>query len=198
MSNRADNFNRADSTTSLGSPSDGGSPWSALAGTWGIASNTAYCVTSTSQAAAVTDAGSAAVRVGVTLATYVSDIGLIARATDNNNYFVVVFSSLGIRIFRHQSGGFVGVGSQVTQAFSAGNLVVYEVNAANEHRIYLNGTLVYGPFTDSFNSTATLHGIRANSNTTARFDDFSITDLSASGSILPLAQRHRSRIMRGY
>ncbi|HKQ22879.1 MAG TPA: hypothetical protein VJT81_00370, partial [Burkholderiales bacterium] len=41
ITGRTDNFNRGDTATAIGTPSDGGSAWLQLAGTWGIASNQA-------------------------------------------------------------------------------------------------------------------------------------------------------------
>lgn len=160
-----DSFNRADSTSTLGS-TDTGQAWTAQAGTWGISSNTAYTTTASGQVTVVVDAGVSDCTVQATLTDATGSCGLCWRSTDDNNYWLVA----GVLCYKRVAGGFTSMGS--TGGFSNGDVITVVVSG-NNHTIKRNGTTVLS-FTDSFNATATKHGLRAQTNT-SRFDSFSIT-----------------------
>jgi hypothetical protein len=181
VANRADNYNRADSATALGTPSDGGSAWVAQAGTWGIASNTGYSVTTTIQSTAVLDSGSSNVDVVVTTPTVGTDLGVIARAADTSNYLLFAWTSgTGYRLFKNVGGTFIQLGSTVTGTQGTGDTLEIKADSSNAITGYHNGSAIVGPVTESVGATNTKHGIRSHSETTTRFDDFSITDIVTS------------------
>lgn len=159
-----DSFNRADSAVTLGN-TDTGQPWTYQSGTWGISSNTAY-VTSTGQHTAVVNAGVSDCTVQATMSSIGTSPGLCWRATDDNNYFLFA----GPTCYKRVAGGFTSLGS--TGGFSNGDVLSVVVSGTS-HIIKKNGTTVLS-FTESFNQTATKHGLRAQAND-SRFDNFSVT-----------------------
>src|SRR4051812_42221595 len=62
---RSDTFTRADSASSLGTPSDGGSAW-ATSDTWGISTNRAYNAGADAQSTAVLESSKSDVLVQAT------------------------------------------------------------------------------------------------------------------------------------
>jgi hypothetical protein len=193
MGNRSDDFNRADNASALGTPSDGGASWSALAGTWGIASNVAYKVNAgDAQEFAVLEASSANVEVQATISTLNSDSapGIVVRAVDANNFWnaQITGSGLGatrVQLYKFSSGSPTSMGTS-TAAVTAGDVIKVRASG-NSIEVFNNGSSIIGPVTDSTHNTATKHGIQAyyagsgGSGTQAcRHDDFSITDLDAS------------------
>lgn len=176
MANRSDDFNRADSSSSLGTPSDGGSAWSALSGTWGISSNQGYCPTlSSGSAYAVLECGSPGAEVQVTVATR-SGIGLVVRCSDINNLYVLVVATSGYNFYRRQAGSFTEIGNSGTSA--DGDVVKIRCEG-DTLTVYRNGSAIITPSAQSFNNTATKHGLYCQ-NTAARVDDWSSTDLAAT------------------
>src|SRR5689334_12682212 len=106
MSNRSDDFNRADNASTLGTPSDAGSAWSALEGTWGISSNQAYNPTADGQGTAALESSIADAQVQATLATS-GGSGLIGRATDGNNYILFARADASnVKIYSRVSSSF--------------------------------------------------------------------------------------------
>lgn len=182
MTNRSDDFNRGDTTNGIGTPSDGGSAWSQVSGTWGIASNTGYESGLTpSQAICVLESSVADVDVQVTIATQAISSGVIARETDNSNYLLLAIgnSSNDFTLFRKQAGSFVQIATAV-QAISSGDVIKFNLNGTAIAGFYNGVSKVTG--TSSFNQTATKHGIRVDTATgiVVRFDTFSITGLGGS------------------
>jgi len=161
----SDAFNRADSTTTMGN-ADSGQTWVPNRGTWGISSNRAYCVNSAvGQCSTVIDSGLADCSVQMTVQT-TGDVGMCWRSTDDNNHFLGGSGS----IYRKQGGGYTLVASG--SAVSSGD-VIKVVLSGSSHTLTKNGA-AWCSFTDSFNSTATKHGIRHH-NSTSFFDDFTVT-----------------------
>jgi len=182
MSNRSDNFNRSDG--SIGTPSDGGSAWSVLSGTWDILSNQARESGGGSQTVTVLESSETDGDVQVTLATVGSDSGIIGRADDDNNYFLV---NSGGFLYTRSGGGFTLLASG-GGAWSNGDVVKIHFAGGSAIEFFLNGSSVIST-TNSDHSTATKHGIRAHNSTNARFDDFSFTGAGGGGGGLvgPLA-----------
>lgn len=178
MTNRTDDFNRANSAVSLGTPSDAGSAWVPLGLlVAGIDTNTAYSVTSISQAIAYLESSVADVTIQSTTPTKGTDCGLCARVTDNNNYIVAIQAPTSWLMYKRVGGAFTQLGSTASGTPANGDVLKVTLNS-NALEFFVNGTSKITA-TESFNNTATKHGLRWSSDTTARFDDFSI--IGASG-----------------
>ncbi len=171
---RSDNFNRGDTTNAIGTPSDGGSAWSQLSGTWGISSNQGYNSSGGSQEICVLESSQSNVSVEAVCSPNAGSMGLVIRCTDNTNYFVLIVTGSGIELWMNDDGftqldAFVGTvnnGDTIRVDATSGNVITGYQN--DVQRVTA---------TNSFNSTATLHGMRCHSTTAPRFDDFSITTL---------------------
>jgi len=181
----SDTFTRANDSSHLGS-ADTGQAWTAQLGTWGIASNTAYCSDgySTGNGGSATVDGGAGVReVQVEISTKPQNscyIGLVMRYSDSNNYWFAF-------IFTSSVGGhdpFVYAGKCVSGTFSytiasAVNIVGLSapytlrlaVNPYNIWDVFVNDVLQGQGAIDSFNSTATLVGLME-SGTANSLDNF--------------------------
>ncbi len=171
--NRTDNFTRANSTTTLGTPSDGGSAWNPLNGTWGINSNAGYEPGNTVQAVAVLDSTTTDVTVQCTFTQPGSVVGLVIRATDNANYIIATFQSGGAFLFTNVGGSF-SLLTTVTQAIAPGDIGSLQI-VGTALTLKLNGTTVLTA-TTATNPSGTLHGIYTSTDTSVRFNTFSISD----------------------
>lgn len=162
----SDTFNRADSTTSLGT-ADTGQVWTVptTGAVWGISANRAYLTNTTAQSLAVVETGVADCTVSVTMPV-VGDAGLCFRVIDDNNNFVLTASQL----YKRVAGSFTAVvtfstivaGDRVSVVLSGATIVV-KVNGAD-----------VASTTDTYNQTATRHGLRSHGATAPRFDDFTV------------------------
>lgn len=90
VSSISDNFDRANSNTSIGI-STSGQPWENLSGTWGISSNRAYAVT------AVNSYPAASIEFGLPVFSMSTDVlgtgtGLMFWATNSNNWWAVTLT----------------------------------------------------------------------------------------------------------
>jgi hypothetical protein len=164
----SDSFNRANSG-SLGS-ADTGQAWSLLAGTFGITSNQASG-TNGVQSHATIDAGISDCTVAVDAVVFVPSIGetgMCFRATDTNNLWITNTTGL----FKRVAGSFTSMGSF---AYVAGDRIS-AVLSGSSIVMKKNGVTILS-VTDSFNSTATKHGLRVNSDGTSvsRWDNFLVT-----------------------
>ena len=179
MANRNDDFNRANGA--IGTPSDGGSAWESLQGVWSVVSNQAGNDGALGDEGVVLQASSAVVTVTVTFATHTSSGGIIVRASDQSNYFLIHSSQATgtFVIFRKQSGTYTEIQSGGARAVS-GDVVKVTVTSGNLISVYKNDVFQTS-VTDAFNSTATKHGIRSGGDSAFRFDSFSITDDSGGG-----------------
>ncbi len=183
MASRTDTFNRADSASALGTPSDGGSAWVAQSGTWGISSNQGYDVTGGSQETAVLEASASDVDVQVTLVLAGNSEGLIARSAGDNDYLLFVFqtSSNELYLYKRVGGSFTDLnGGAVSSTITSTDVFKLSVSGSTVN-CYQNGVLKIGPITTTAGQTNTKHGLRAHSSSGARFDTFSITDTGGGG-----------------
>lgn len=184
MTNRTDNFNRADSNTALGTPSDGGSAWVAVSGTWGILSNAAYKVNADNvNQEAYLESSVSDVDVQVTIASGTTQgPSIVARLADDNNYlnFLWLTDGVSLQMYKDVAGAFTQLGSTFTGTAAAGDVFKFTVNGSSL-TAFLNGVSRITA-TDSAGSTNTKHGIRSFRNITIAhsFDDFSITALGGA------------------
>jgi hypothetical protein len=182
VANRTDNFNRADSSTALGTPSDGGSDWveGSLTTAYGISSNHAYTVNSTGYDLAYLESSQSDCTVQVTLSGNLGVfVGLCCRLSDASNYWWIGGVSGTLLIDK------IVAGSQTTVNTTSGTFVSGDVIAVilsgSTITLQQNGSSVLTA-TDSFNQTATKHGLWTFSGgSSPRWDDFSITGAGGGG-----------------
>jgi hypothetical protein len=187
---RLDDFNRANSSTTLGTPSDGGSAWLVDQGTWGISSNQAYSVTYADgdRIAFALDTHNAIVAArlyntgtGKWPGVYAEDPGTTAR------YYVEVVEATGkVELWRRSStGAFALLYASATGVFTSG------AKLTMEQRVTGTGTTltvkVDATTLTTVNDTAaarilnaTKFGIRLGRSASPaspdlRFDDFTLT-----------------------
>ena len=175
----SDAFNRANNASALG-VADSGQTWTTLDGTHGIIANQAYAATAAAdnQGSSYIDAGRADVTIQATFAVN-NDRGprLIWRLSDVNDYFLLQQESgTGYVAYRLQGAGlFTSIGSTSGVTPSNGDVVTV-ILSGNAFAVQINGTTrITG--TDSFNATATKHGIGFGSTdaSTGRIDNFTVT-----------------------
>lgn len=181
MTNRVDNFNRT-VAVGLGTPSDGGTAWTTLFdgdGAW-LCNGTQGVNAVPSVEMAYLDTGTSDVDVQVTAAGTVSDEGPAARITDNNNWWYGSCRSAACYIFKRQAGSYTTFGPY--GAVSSGSAVKLHC-LGTTIELYVGG-VSQGSTTDSFNQTATKHGL-GDYQASGTFDDWSSTDLGASDTLMP-------------
>ena len=174
MTNRTDNFNRADSTTSLGTPSDSGSAWTTYQSTLGILSNTAYDVAHSVYGVAGLQSSISDCAVQVTCSAQ-GNMSCAARLADKSNFLTAGGDGSGnLSIYKIVAASFTQLASgTATQA--AGDVFKFTVNGT-ALELFLNSV---SKLTAASNvgQTNTIHGIFDFLSASARFDDFSITAL---------------------
>lgn len=178
-SGRTDNFTRADSSSSLGTPSDAGAAWTVAGGsTWGISSNAAYVSTYSGDAYAVLSSGITNAVVQVTVPTFPAGTtpGLIFRYQDASNFMLLHCdnSATTMAIYK-RSGGSYGsaLATNAAIAFSAGDVLKVTVDGSGNIACFQNGVSKV-TLTDNSFSTQTSHGLRLGGASALTFDDFSI------------------------
>jgi hypothetical protein len=173
----ADSFNRADSTTNLGSTDGAGTldplAWSQRNGTWGISSNQGYTSAAASQSVATIASGNANAEISVTVAAS-GAAGIAFRWSSSNNYWRAFNSGTSTFLEKRVAGSNSSVGSAAGAA--VGDVLRVVCNGSSIE-VFRNGVSIIST-TDSFNSTAQNHGLYINGNTTARLDDFSVDSVS--------------------
>jgi len=183
VANRSDNFNVSQS---LGTPSDGGSAWSQTSGTWSSDGTQAKEGGGGAQRVCVLDAASAVGDTQVTVPNRGLDNGICWRLADDSNYILGAYNAAGtMKIFKKVAGSFTQLGITATITAANGDVLKGSVDASNNHTFYQNG-MSRVTATDAAGSTNTKHGLRANGDTTVRFDDFSFTDTSGGGGATPI------------
>jgi hypothetical protein len=167
----SDDFNRADSTTTLGGS------WVASSGTWGIMSNQAYLPSGGGDRLAYVDCGqSDNITVQVSMPVVINGKSRLAwRVVDDGNCYVIQpTNSTTAAIYKKVAGTWNVVNSAVSASITNGSTIKVDLTGAT-HKVYVNEVLV-ATFTDSAYQTATKHGIACVSNV-ERFDNFLITSL---------------------
>jgi hypothetical protein len=183
MAARSDDFNRADNATSIGSPSDGGSAWvdldAAFGHFMGISSNQGYnpaggtgrCYLESSEA-------DAEVEVTITTRANTGDgsvNGVMARITDRENFLEWVANFGNSHTLRKRVANADTTLDTASAAYADGDVFKIVVNGTSIE-CFLDGVSIMTA-TDSFNQTATKHGVTMQGST-GRFDDFSITPIA--------------------
>lgn len=177
MTEVLDTFDRANSTTSLGT-SDSGHAWTARNGTWGISSNAGYSVDDGDNVIATVDCGETDQTVSVTLSTMPggSDFaGVCARWTDNSHYYLADAGGGNgtLRLFL-VNGNYFQLGSGISGAVAAGDVITLEVIGTSV-RALVNGVEKIA-VTDSTLATGTNAGLRAGLAGDARYNNFSVNE----------------------
>ena len=169
-----DTFNRANSTTTLGS-TDTGQAWTAHTGTWGISSNQAYLQTQSGDSVATFDFGNTEVdmRCRMTISS-TGQPGLVFRATNDQNYLLVIMSSTAVSLWQRVTGTYTQLRSGAVTATPGVPYPVRIVAVGSDIRVYFNGKHALAFSTTQFASTGTRVGIRANDANANRWDDLEV------------------------
>lgn len=171
-----DDFNRANSTTVVGSPSVGG-PYTQQVGTWGISGNTLYTSASTANSQLTFPA---AINLDLS-ATFVVSGGstvsasqLMFRWVDVSNFWMFGRVGTGLVAFTHVAAG---VSTQVTASIAFTDGQALRVVAFGKYLYgFIAGVLVATVEDQYYASAGTPAGFRSNSNTSTRIDDASAVD----------------------
>lgn len=179
--NVLDSFNRANSTTSLGS-ADTGQTWInsvVLGNPIGINNNAAYSASAV-DCAAVVDCVSSDGSLSIVVGTFADNMGITFRYSDNSNYvYAVVSNSVSKFYITGRLSGTVFGGSTASGYYISG----VTLSARDTLKITMSGTSITayvngvskGTLTITQNATNKKHGIKING-TTARIDSFSYTE----------------------
>lgn len=176
-----DDFNRANSTSTLGSTNTG-QVWTAHQGTWGIASNAAYVVTSSGPGwnEATVESGGANVmvqgQVAVVAGAFYGVPRLLFRFTDTANYLYVEAHSVnGWALKKREAGSETTLGSPYATA-ATNNDVVKVVANGSALEVFVNAVSRITA-TSAFNVSATRCGIAVKTTTNGtidRWDNFEV------------------------
>lgn len=173
-----DSFDRANSSSSLGS-ADTGQAWVATLGTWGISSNLAYIATAAGGGvnAAYLEASENDVAVQATFSTAAQGQRMIGRYVDTDNYLFVHAETGGgaYALYKRVAGVDTSLGSY-TVTIANGDVLKLNMSG-NDLTVYLNGVSRITA-TDAAHNTATKHGLGCTTVTTQRWNDFSIAAAS--------------------
>jgi hypothetical protein len=174
-----DLFNRANSTTTLGSP------WSALVGVWGINGNAAYPVSGvgSSTSVAAVDGGLADGKVTATMAAAAvagNEHGIAFRVVDASNFCALVqTTTFGGWVLRAVVAGSTVSSTFVFASYAAGTVIRLDLSGSSV-AIRANGTLI-STVTLPYNLEATKVGFVApNGSSVARWDSI-VVDANLTG-----------------
>jgi hypothetical protein len=192
---RSDTFTGSDSANSITSgvhvtdDSTAGA-WTNLAGQWGISSNKAYTPLGTAHAVIVLETNVSNVTIESTLGGTLTGAGLIARAQDNDNYFLLRVTTTALTVFYHHGAGvFDSIGDSGAITVLSTDTIKFVVDSDNVFKGYQNGTLRVTSSANSNLSTATQHGIRISSDSSVRWDDVTITEIGGGAQTFGFRKR---------
>lgn len=166
-----DDFNRADNVSSLGN-ADTGQTWQQLLGIWGISGNNVNLSTTADPSLVVIDSlfSNGLVSAQLKNMVAVKQIGLVFRLTDTSNYLRIVVDPTSLTLFKRVAGALTTLATY-TRTMVSGDVVGIELKGPNISTI-VNGNVI-GIVTDSFNQTATKHGLCTGiSDPSMRWDNF--------------------------
>jgi hypothetical protein len=165
-----DTFNRANSTTSLGSPSDGGVPWVVYPSsgvTWGILSDMAYAPIVGSDTVALRNTGSATVDTSIDVTWQAGpQAGLVPAGTDNNNFVVfyppTTLGGTSWTLSYRFGGGYGNIQIFAGPATVADDVYTLRVtHVGSLYTVYVNGTTLGNVTSGEFNGSTNV-GMRTN------------------------------------
>lgn len=192
MTDRTDNFNRANVATSLGTPSDGGTDWACNFTDWGISSNQAHNTEAgVDWHPAILESSVSAVEVQATLTALADGLNaaMCGRYADDNNYIrlqLVAGASGTIKLTKRVAGTETQLGSTYTGAVAVNDVFKLRMDSANLLTAYQNGVSRVSA-TDAAGAANTRHGLIAFD--PESWDDFSITEIVAGGGGIPSRAR---------
>lgn len=163
-----DDFARADSTTSPGTPVQGG-PYTVVAGTWGISSGALYASASTAEAM-MTFPGLVDLDFTFTVSAFGTNGGVMFRWIDANNTWLVNFSTTQISLWRRTGGTWVQQGNTWAKAPVAGD-VIRLLAVGRTILVYRNGVQILTAEDHYFNLATATVGFRLSSETNTRLDE---------------------------
>lgn len=171
VSSIADTFTRTSNANFMGATDTGSVPWRVETGggRWGIIGNSAYSSISVTNSGATVESGKADCTVTVTVTTRNNGCGLRFRESSESNY-ILWYSDGTVYYSSTSNGSFTVIG--VAATFASGD-VLQVVLLGSSITCKKNGTTV-ATFTNSFNSTATRHGLHSNSEIISRYNAFSV------------------------
>lgn len=151
----SDNFQRADAVT-LGTTTSG-TAWSMLTGTAGISSGNAYAITNM-RAVVESSLSDVEIRCDIT-GSAMSEFYVILRATDASNWWRIGTDGVSgrLRVEKFVTASLTTVTSLTSPAWRIGDQLKVRATGSTIY-VYRNNVLST-TVTDSFNSTATKHGI---------------------------------------
>lgn len=187
----SDNFDRANSTTALGTAQTGQTwpPINALGadlpkGQWGISSNRAYSVTNGDGDFTVFDSTATNTEVSVRIYGLATKFwpGLIARGVDKNVHYIVEITGQNGEMIL---GGATQLDSAPPGTYHNGDLLTFRteiVSGGTKTTVLVNGNVVMeGTDDDTNRPTGTFYGIRhgveGTPTNTIRFDDFTLKSI---------------------
>jgi len=186
MASLVDTFDRADSSSSIGSPSDGGVAW-VIQGTatWGIGTNMARMVSGSGEQWITRDASASDGDVYFTTQNAPADGGLCARVTDQNNGLLVVVNDVSnnLKLYKLVSGTYTQLGSTYSGAVANADVIKLTMSGSSL-TVYQNGVSRITA-TDSAFSTNTKHGLRSFADTNARWDDWNFAAAGGGTTLTP-------------
>ncbi len=180
--NRADNFNRTTTPPSMGTPSDSGSGWTTLSGSYGCGHDgtsgrdVAFCH---SQGSITLDCGATDHAGSAVMVNRNDQAGIIVRAADDSNYYLFNVQPDGTsQLYKKVSGSFTQLASGSGTVVAGDTIFLQVVGSALTAQV--NGGTV-ATATDSDLTTGTFCGLRSGGSDAVFYDDFAITDLSGGG-----------------
>jgi hypothetical protein len=180
-----DSFNRADSTTALGSTDGAGivSAWTQNAGTWGINGNQAYISAAASSIATIPGAANLEL-VQFEVPTWTAgDVQLVFRYTDTNNYLRFGGTLGAAALLEQVAGGVVTTiatsdDDQGLFTLAAGDTLAVRCNGS-VIECFVNGVLALC-VSDTTQESASRVGMRINTSIATRIDNFYLETTSAT------------------
>lgn len=182
MSNRSDDFNRANGSLNGMTPSDGGSTWTDTASSGSsVASNQLRCGNMFAAWEPARLETSTAVGKISFVVKVLGNSGFGFRWVDTSNFWLVQVLSSGLGLYKRVAGTFTLYGSTYSGTISVGDTIEVEVTSGDVWTVKQNGTLRINPGTsDTQHNTATKLCVGGSSGS-AEYDDMAFTDTSGGG-----------------
>lgn len=168
-----DSFDRANSTTNVGS-ADTGQAWQVVSGAWGISSNRAYVSTAVEANIILQDMGSGSYDISCDVEFYTSrNGGLVVRGQDANNWITLTVKNTGLSLERKVSGAWAAIGSYSFTPSNGATHTIRAVVTPTQITCYMDGTQRLN-YSNSDLNTLTKTGLVQHSTTTGiYFNNFS-------------------------